>query len=67
MQNDETTAGLLSSGVYRDEPIPRDAFATACLIPPQYRRMRELTRNDNLYGRSTSPANSSAISPPIRR
>lgn len=52
MQNDETTAGLLSSGVYRDEPIPRDAFATACLIPPQYRRMRELTRNDNLYGRS---------------
>lgn len=53
MQNDETTAGLLNSRIYRDEPILRDAIAAAaCLIPPQYRRMRELVRNDTLFGRS---------------
>ena len=52
MQDNETRTELLNARIYRDEPIFREAFAEASLIPPQYRRMRELTRNDSLYGRS---------------
>ena len=52
MYDVETTDDLLNSRIYRDEPILRDALATASLVPPQYRRMREIVRNDALYGRS---------------